>query len=65
MNTDYQNPFDNKNYQFLVLINQKKQYSIWPDFSPIPAGWEKSFGPSEHEKCLSYIEKNWLDIRLD
>ena len=33
------NPFENENGEFIVLVNHEGQYSLWPTFKEIPAGW--------------------------
>jgi len=63
MSQTYTNPFDDEKNQFYVLKNANQQYSIWPDFSPVPLGWENQFGPEDKAACLAFIETNWLDIR--
>ena len=57
------NPFDNEDGQFLVLVNEEGQHSLWPAFRQIPAGWTL-VGPSgTRQTCLDWIEANWTDIR--
>jgi len=48
---------------FIVLINSEDQYSLWPDFLPIPAGWLETGcrGPKQH--CLEYVDEHWMDMR--
>ncbi len=31
--------FDRDDVVFQVVVNQEGQYSIWPDFKPVPNGW--------------------------
>ncbi|AUH50688.1 MbtH family protein [Chromobacterium sp. ATCC 53434] len=57
------NPFDNKEGVFFSLINDEGQYSLWPEFAPIPDGWQTSFGPADRQTCLDHIEQNWMDMR--
>lgn len=57
------NPFDNKEGVFFALINDEGQYSLWPEFAPIPEGWQASFGPSDRQACLDHIEQHWIDMR--
>jgi MbtH protein len=46
-----------------VVRNDEEQYSWWPAYSPVPAGWT-IVGPSRSKaECLAYIEQVWLDIR--
>lgn len=63
MNESSVNPFDNEELIFNVLINQRNQYSLWPEFAAQPPGWECVYGPASHGDCLSYVEQNWTDIR--
>lgn len=57
------NPFEIENGQFLVLINDEGQHSLWPDFVEIPAGWTSTFGPAARQSCLDYVETHWTDMR--
>jgi len=57
------NPFEDENREFLVLVNDELQYSLWPGFREIPAGW-KAVGPKgKRRECLDWIEQNWTDMR--
>ncbi len=48
---------------YLVVVNHEEQYSIWPDFKPIPNGW-RAVGKSGPKKdCLDYIATVWTDMR--
>ncbi|HEX8619806.1 MAG TPA: MbtH family protein [Thermoanaerobaculia bacterium] len=56
-------PFENENAEYLVLVNDENQYSLWPAFKEIPAGWAAT-GPKGNRKvCLDWIEANWTDLR--
>lgn len=48
---------------FYVVKNVEEQYSIWPTYKKIPLGWEIAGEPKVKADCLSYIEKNWTDMR--
>lgn len=57
------NPFDDEAGEFLVLVNDEQQYSLWPTFRPIPRGW-KPVGPKGKKgECLDWIEATWTDMR--
>lgn len=63
MNRDnYLNPFDDEHLEFTVLVNEQQQYSLWPVFAALPAGWQLRFGPSARQDCLDYVESHWLSI---
>jgi MbtH protein len=57
------NPFDDEDGSFLVLSNDEAQYSLWPSFLEVPAGWA-AVGPSgARSECLTWIDQNWTDMR--
>ncbi|MEO3754761.1 MbtH family protein [Streptomyces sp. B6B3] len=58
-----ENPFDDEDGSFLVLVNDENQHSLWPAFAEVPAGWKSVFGESTRKACLEYIEENWTDMR--
>ncbi|MFF3500359.1 MbtH family protein [Streptomyces sp. NPDC003247] len=57
------NPFDDDDGVFLVLVNDEGQYSLWPEFLPVPAGWAGVHGPDSRAACLEHVERNWTDMR--
>ncbi|MGW6785727.1 MbtH family protein [Streptomyces sp. NPDC054987] len=57
------NPFDNEDGTFLVLRNDEDQYSLWPEFAEVPAGWTAVHGPDGRQACLDHIERTWTDMR--
>ena len=60
------NPFDDPNGRFVVLINDEEQYSLWPTFAEVPAGWRTVYGGpdgTDRDSALRYVEENWTDMR--
>lgn len=57
------NPFEDDDAKYVVLINDEGQHSLWPIFADVPEGWEVIFGEDGRQECLSFIEKNWTDMR--
>ena len=57
------NPFDDENGEFYALVNDEGQYSLWPTFVPVPAGWTVEHGPTTRKSCLDHIETAWIDMR--
>jgi MbtH protein len=57
------NPFDDPDGTFLALVNDEGQYSLWPAFADVPAGWTVALGPSSRDDCLRHIETSWTDMR--
>jgi MbtH protein len=57
------NPFDDPDGRFSVLINDERQYSLWPDFAEVPDGWEVVLHDQSRPDALDYIEQHWTDMR--
>ncbi|MGW3207642.1 MbtH family protein [Streptomyces sp. NPDC001135] len=58
-----QNPFDDPDGRFLVLVNDENQHSLWPSFAEVPAGWQVAHPEDTHQRCLDYVEEHWTDMR--
>lgn len=56
------NPFDDERHPFLVLVNDRRQHSLWPGFAAVPEGWRTIFGPADRAACLDHIESVWTDL---
>jgi MbtH protein len=48
---------------FVVVINHEEQYSIWPEYKAIPAGWKPVGKAASKQACLDYINESWTDMR--
>jgi len=57
------NPFDDVDGSFSVLVNEEGQYSLWPAFADVPAGWRPVLQQVGRQACLDYIEEHWTDMR--
>jgi MbtH protein len=57
------NPFERDDITYLVLINGEGQYSIWPSYVDVPAGWSTARDADARKTSLDYIEKLWTDMR--
>lgn len=55
--------FDREDAHYKVLINQQEQYSLWPDYKALPAGWSEAGKQGNKAECLAYIEQVWTDMR--
>lgn len=57
------NPFENPDGTYLALMNDEGQYSLWPEFAEVPAGWRIAHGPDTRQNCLDHIGAQWTDMR--
>jgi MbtH protein len=55
--------FDDEDGEYLVLINEEGQYSLWRPFKEIPAGWVAVGPRGSRGDCLAYIDQQWTDMR--
>jgi MbtH protein len=55
--------FEQDGSQYIVLINDEGQYSLWPQPTAVPAGWRVVFGPNMLDPCKEYIRETWIDMR--
>jgi MbtH protein len=46
-----------------VLVNHEEQYSLWPDFLDVPAGWKDTGVAGTKDECLAYVDEVWTDMR--
>lgn len=57
------NPFEEDTAQYRVLVNDEGQYSLWPLFAEVPAGWTVELSAGTRQECLDHIEAQWKDMR--
>jgi len=57
------NPFDDEDGTFEVLVNDEDQYSLWPSFAEVPAGWRVTLSATDRDTALKHIESTWTDLR--
>jgi MbtH protein len=48
---------------YRVVVNHEEQYSIWPAWKDIPAGWKDTGKQGPKADCLAYIKEVWTDMR--
>ena len=49
--------------EFMVLINDEGQHSLWPSALAIPSGWRQIGPVGPKAECLAFVEANWTDMR--
>ncbi|MFJ2959268.1 MbtH family protein [Streptomyces sp. NPDC087270] len=57
------NPFDEPDGEFLVLVNDEGQHSLWPASFDVPDGWRVGLERAGRTRALAHIEENWTDMR--
>jgi len=56
------NPFDDATAEFLVLVNDEGQHSLWPQRITVPDGWRQVFR-GERQEAVDYVDRTWTDLR--
>lgn len=54
--------FDQTDTLFHVVVNAEQQYSIWPEYKPVPAGWQEAGISGDRLTCLAHISGIWADM---
>lgn len=49
--------------EYIAVVNDEKQYSIWPADRDLPLGWRDAGKSGTRQECLDYIEEVWVDMR--
>lgn len=57
------NPFDDATSKFHVLVNDRGQYSLWPEFAPVPDGWATRLTSVTRDDATTYIELHWTGLQ--
>jgi len=57
------NPFEDEDGEYLVIVNDERQHSLWPGFREIPSGWTAVGPRGNRRQCLDWIDENWTDMR--
>lgn len=57
------NPFEDPDADYLILINDEGQHSLWPSFRTVPEGWRVTGPRAKRQECLEWIDAHWTDMR--
>ncbi|MEK5040040.1 MbtH family protein [Sporosarcina sp. FSL K6-3457] len=57
------NPFERADTDYMILVNDENQYSLWPSFITVPDGWSVILERQTREECMDYINRQWSDMR--
>jgi MbtH protein len=57
------NPFDDTDGSFRVVVNDEEQYSLWPAFAAVPDGWSIALDQTSRDECMQFIKLTWKDLR--
>lgn len=48
---------------YVVVVNDEEQYSIWLAGKPIPNGWRTDGFRGKKAECLAHVAEVWTDMR--
>ena len=48
---------------YRAVVNHEEQYSIWPAWRELPAGWRDAGKSGTKDECLAFIKEVWTDMR--
>jgi MbtH protein len=55
--------FEDEEAEYVVVVNDEEQYSIWPAARPLPPGWRNGGKSGKRKECLAFIDETWTDMR--
>ncbi|MEU6281723.1 MbtH family NRPS accessory protein [Streptomyces sp. NPDC047028] len=56
-------PFEKPGAEYLALVNDEGQYSVWPAAADVPAGWRVDLAAAPRQAVLDHIDRHWTDAR--
>jgi len=51
------------NEEYICLINEEEQYSIWFAWKEIPLGWKQVGPKGTKQEVLNYVKEVWTYMR--
>ena len=48
---------------YIVVVNDEDQYSIWPSDRELPPGWKAEGTRGTKEACMDRIKEIWTEMR--
>ena len=54
---------DEDTIEYVAVINDEEQYSIWPADRALPPGWREAGKRGAKAEVLAWIEQVWTDMR--
>jgi MbtH protein len=57
------NPFEDDEGQYLMLVNDEGQHSLWPAAVAVPDGWRSVRPADTRQGSLDHINQQWTDMR--
>ena len=48
--------------EYICLVNDSDQYSLWPSWKEIPNGWKRIGPKGNKEIILTYVKETWVDM---
>ena len=54
---------DEDTIEYVAVVNDEEQYSIWPSDRDLPSGWSEAGKRGPRAEVLAWIEQVWTDMR--
>jgi MbtH protein len=54
---------DDDDRDYLVVVNDEEQYSIWLADRVVPNGWRTVGAQKKKADCLKHVSELWTDMR--
>jgi MbtH protein len=54
---------DEDTREYVVVVNDEEQYSVWLADRPVPAGWREEGFRGPKASCLEHVQAVWTDMR--
>jgi MbtH protein len=54
---------DKSRGEYLILVNEGEQYSLWPAFKGIPEGLRRVGPMGSMKVCLALVRKTWTNMQ--
>lgn len=42
---------------YTVLVNDKRQHSLWLEYKDVPSGWTRLDFTGSEEECMAYVDE--------
>lgn len=54
---------NDRNGNYVVLVNNEGQHSLWPESKEVPNGWNRLAYTGSMNDCAAHVDEVWTDMR--